>query len=107
MDYNEDTVVDDIQAVLDQITEDLKVKSNKFQEDKTHYVESLKAVSKTINKKGGIVTFNWCGDTECGKQIEEEFNIDILGTQPQVEVEGECIHCGKEAKHRALVSKTY
>ena len=84
----------------------MKVSANKFQEEKTYSVENLEQVKKTINKKGGIVTFNWCGDTDCGKDMEEKFDIDVLGTQ-EADVSGPCLNCGKEAHYKALISKTY
>lgn len=106
IEYNEDTIVSIIKDTLDDITQKMQEKSTQWQKDKTYHVDKLENVGKTINKKGGIVTFNWCGNTECGKQIEEEFNIDILGTQP-AEVEGNCLHCDNKANHKVLVSKTY
>lgn len=106
IDYDENTIVDVVRDTLDNITEDMKVSANKFQEEKTYSVENLEQVKKTINKKGGIVTFNWCGDTDCGKDMEEKFDIDVLGTQ-EADVSGPCLNCGKEAHYKALISKTY
>lgn len=106
VDYDESTIVDVVKDTLDKITSDMKDKSNKFQEEKTYSVEKLEQVKKTINKKGGIITCNWCGDTDCGKDMEEKFDIDILGTQ-EAQIDGECINCGNEAKHKVLISKTY
>ncbi|MGN1321246.1 MAG: proline--tRNA ligase [Methanosphaera sp.] len=106
IDYDENTIADVVRDTLDTITEDMKVSANKFQEEKTYSVENLEQVKKTINKKGGIVTFNWCGDTDCGKDMEEKFDIDVLGTQ-EADVSGPCLNCGKEAHYKALISKTY
>jgi len=106
IDYDENTIADVVRDTLDNITEDMKVSANKFQEEKTYSVENLEQVKKTINKKGGIVTFNWCGDTDCGKDMEEKFDIDVLGTQ-ETDVSGPCLNCGKEAHYKALISKTY
>ncbi|WP_455645883.1 proline--tRNA ligase [Methanosphaera sp.] len=107
IDYDESTIVDVVKDTLDTITNDMKEAANKFQEEKTYSVESLDQVKKTINKKGGIITFSWCGNTECGKEMEEKFDIDILGTQ-EADVSGKtCINCGNEAHHKVLISKTY
>ena len=84
----------------------MKESANKFQEEKTFHVEKVEQIKKTINKKGGIITCNWCGDTDCGKDMEEKFDIDILGTQ-ESDVCGECINCGNQAQHKVLISKTY
>jgi prolyl-tRNA synthetase len=106
IDYDENTIVETVNIILDDITEQMKEKSNKFQEEKTYSVDKLEQVKKTINKKGGIITCNWCGDTDCGKDMEEKFDIDILGTQ-ESEVEGECINCQQKAEYKVLISKTY
>lgn len=106
VDFDEQTITDYIQKVLDDITKNMKNEANKFQQEKTYSVEKLEQVKKTINKKGGIITCNWCGQTECGKDMEEKFDIDILGTQ-EAEVSGECINCGNPAQHKVLISKTY
>ncbi|RAP49246.1 MAG: proline--tRNA ligase [Methanosphaera sp. SHI613] len=106
IDYDENTIVETVNNILDDITEQMKEKSNKFQEEKTYSVDKLEQVKKTINKKGGIITCNWCGDTDCGKDMEEKFDIDILGTQ-ESEVEGECINCQQKAQYKVLISKTY
>jgi prolyl-tRNA synthetase len=106
IDYDETTIVDTINNILDDISKELKAASNKFQEEKTFHVETPEQIKKTINKKGGIITCNWCGNTECGKDMEEKYDIDILGTQ-EAEVQGNCVHCGEIAKHKVLISKTY
>ncbi len=107
LDYDETTIADTIKDTLDNIAHDLKQSADEFQNVKTHSVENLDQVKKTINKKGGIVTFNWCGDTDCGQQMEEEFGIDVLGTQESDISDVDCINCGKKAQYKALVAKTY
>ena len=106
IDYDEENIVSTIKNILDDISKQLKEASNKFQEEKTYNVETPEQIRKTINKKGGIITCNWCGDTDCGKEMEEKYDIDILGTQ-ESPVEGCCVNCGNEAKHKVLISKTY
>ncbi|MCD7781222.1 MAG: proline--tRNA ligase [Methanosphaera sp.] len=107
VDYDSTTIIDTINDTLDSITDNLKTNANKFQDNKTFIVDNLDQVKKTINKKGGIVKFNWCGNTDCGKQMEEEFDIDVLGTQEADIEDKKCIHCGEDAHFMALVSKTY
>ncbi len=107
VDYDDSTIVDTIKDTLDTISSDMKEKSTKFQVDKTYHVDNLTQVKKTINKKGGIITCNWCGNTDCGKDIEEKFDIDILGTQELESADATCINCGNKAEHKVLISKTY
>jgi len=105
-DYDEATIVDTVKELLNDITMDLKQRADNFQEEKTYSVSTVEQLKKTINKKGGIVTANWCGDSECGKDMEEKYDIDILGTQDS-DVEGDCVNCGRDANYKVLVSKTY
>ena len=60
-----------------------------------------------MSKYGGIVTFDWCGDRECGKDIEEKVNVDILGVQLSEKENSTCINCDKPSKHITLLAKTY
>lgn len=107
IDYDEATITEVIKNKLDEITRDMKEASTKFQEEKTFSVETAEQIKKTINKKGGIITANWCGDTECGKDMEEKYDIDVLGTQESDIEDKECVNCGNKAYYKVLVSKTY
>ena len=107
MDYDENTIVDVVKDRLDSITHDMKEASNKFQEEKTFAIEKPEQIKKTINKKGGIITCSWCGETDCGKDMEEKFDIDVLGTQESDLENKTCINCGKDASYKVLISKTY
>lgn len=76
--------------------------------------ESLELVEEKENLKsttedGKISKFYWCGDTECGKAIEEEADMDVLGIYEDLDDDTEkvCIHCGKKAKHIGSIAKTY
>ena len=61
-----------------------------------------------IVNEGKVIKFYWCGDEECGKSIEEETDVDILGiNEENIETDKVCPHCGKPAKHLALMAKTY
>lgn len=107
VDYDENTIVDVVKDRLDSITHDMKEASNKFQEEKTFAIEKPEQIKKTINKKGGIITCSWCGETDCGKDMEEKFDIDVLGTQESDLENKTCINCGKDASYKVLISKTY
>ena len=70
-------------------------------------VDSLEDVAGLVDD-GKVISFHWCGDEECGKAIEEETDVDVLGiTEEDIETDKVCPHCGKPAKHIALMAKTY
>ncbi len=68
--------------------------------------ETVEEARDEVANNHGIISFSWCGDEECGKKIEEEVRVDILGVQGEYE-SGKCINCNKPAKYTALLAKTY
>ena len=50
----------------------------------------------------------WCGDEACGKQVETDTGMSLLGTPyPPEPYEGKCISCGKPAVTAAYLARTY
>ena len=70
-------------------------------------VDSIEEAAEEMSKAGGIITFDWCGDQECGKDIEEKVRVDILGVQESDKENSTCINCDKPSKHLTLIAKTY
>ena len=67
--------------------------------------ERVKAVSTTeearelLEERGGVVELPWCGDDECGRQMEGEVDARVLGTPEDIEPRpvGPCPICGRHA----------
>lgn len=99
-----DNIRDSVADTLEDITDNMFKKSwNRF-EEKIVDVDCLDDVTSAI-EDGKVARVSWCGDEECGKAIEEESNLDLLGTGS--ETSGTCIHCQKEAKYITYIAKTY
>lgn len=93
--------------LLDEIEDNLKANAWKKLEESIVEIESLEEIPNVIEDEK-VVNFYWCGDEDCGKAIEEETDVDILGIQKEnIETDKVCPHCGKPAKHLALMAKTY
>ena len=93
--------------LLGEIDAYLKENSWKTQESHLVEVDSLDDIAGLVDD-GKVISFHWCGDEECGKAIEEETDVDVLGiTEEDIETDKVCPHCGKPAKHIALMAKTY
>ncbi|RLG92965.1 proline--tRNA ligase, partial [Candidatus Bathyarchaeota archaeon] len=62
-----------------------------------------------ISERAGIVEAPWCGDSECGQQIEEAVDARILGVPEEAQTKpgGSCILCGKPAKTIIRIALTY
>jgi prolyl-tRNA synthetase len=106
IDYQEETLINDLNNILNEIKENLKNKAwNKFQNN-IRPAESLEEAGNILKDKKGIISFQWCGDESCGKAIEEYVKVDILGVGEESQ-DGKCINCGAPAKNLAFLAKTY
>jgi prolyl-tRNA synthetase len=103
---NEDIVLK-VKELSSEINKNLYIKSNEKMQSRIREVKSIEEISKTIEMHRGIISIPWCGHEECGKQIEEITNVDILGTDEMLKVTGKCINCGAEAKFKTFMAKTY
>ncbi len=101
----DDNLDDNVCDLLNKTTNNLSKIGLKFQEEHYKFANSLSEISKLI-EEGNVVAFNWCGDTECGKTIEDETGYNILGIKEEIS-EGKCIASNKDAKYLALIAKTY
>jgi prolyl-tRNA synthetase len=102
-----DEFIDEIKKLLDDINHNMK---NKAWESFNEHIRSAKTVEEAaqkIEKYRGIVTFYWCGDEVCGKELEEKVRVDMLGIQDENATPGKCINCGKPATCKTLIAKTY
>ena len=106
IDYNPDAISENVNEILDDISLNMKDKAWKSFENSIRSVDSIDEAAEEMSKEGGIITFDWCGDQECGKDIEEKVRVDILGVQ-ESDKENSCINCDKPSKHLTLIAKTY
>ncbi len=106
IDYNPDAISENVNEILDNISLKMKDKAWKSFENSIRSVDSIDEAAEEMSKEGGIITFDWCGDQECGKDIEEKVRVDILGVQ-ESDKENSCINCDKPSKHLTLIAKTY
>ncbi|GAA5819373.1 MAG: proline--tRNA ligase [Methanobrevibacter sp. CfCl-M3] len=100
---NED-LVSTLNSYLSKINDDLKEKAWNFMNEHILEINDLDKIKDTVSS-GNIGLIKWCGDDDCGKEIEEKTNLDILGVQSQTS--GTCINCGKETKYIVSIAKTY
>ncbi len=102
-----DTFNEEIKSILDDISKNMKDKAwgsfNRF----IRFADTIEEAKKGIEENKGIVSFNWCGDEACGKELEEKVHVDILGIQEENISGCNCINCEKPAKCKTLIAKTY
>ncbi len=107
IDYNPLGISETIFEILGDIS--LKMKDNAWKtfEKCIRSVDSIEEAANEMTKAGGIITFDWCGDQDCGKDIEDKVRVDILGVQQSDNENTTCINCNKPSKHLTLIAKTY
>ncbi len=107
IDYDSSKISETVNEIMNDVS--LKMKDNAWEklENNIRNVDSIKEAEDIMSKYGGIVTFDWCGDKECGKDIEEKVKVDILGVQESEKENSTCINCDKPSKHITLLAKTY
>ena len=102
----DDNLVDNVNDLLDKYYENLKTSAWDFQNEHVKFTDNMEEIASLV-ESGNVVAFNWCGDDECGKKIEEKTGYDILGIHKDAEDGAKCIASGKDAKYLALIAKTY
>lgn len=97
----------EIEALLNDIKENMKDKAWESLEKHIRSAQTIEEAAQKIEENKGIVSFQWCGDEKCGKELEEKVRVDILGIQEENVSEGICINCGMPASCKTLIAKTY
>lgn len=102
-----ENMVNEVNRILEEISESLRVRAAKFFESRIYRAESIRKASQILAERGGIVKLSWCGSEECGVSIEEETGGRVLG-EPLGEMEiGKCVYCGRDSEKVIYLAKTY
>jgi len=107
IDYNPLTISETTLETLGEISLNMKDQAWETFKKSIRSVNSIEEAADEMDKASGIITFNWCGDENCGKDIEEKVKVAILGVQEPDNENSTCINCGKPSKHKTLIAKTY
>jgi prolyl-tRNA synthetase len=102
-----DDFINEVKTLLTDISQNMKDKAWKSFNKHIRSAETVEEAAEKIEEHKGIVTFQWCGEEKCGKELEEKVKVDMLGIQDENATLGECINCGKPASCKTLIAKTY
>ncbi len=102
-----DDIVEQVNNLMSNISLNMREKALEKMNGEIREVSTIEEAKESIESEKGIISFAWCGEEACGKEIEEKANVDILGIQEEDEISGKCFHCGSEAKFKAFMAKTY
>jgi prolyl-tRNA synthetase len=107
IDYDPLAISETTFETLGEISLNMKDRAWETFDNSVRSVDSIEEATSEMAKAGGIVTFDWCGDEDCGKDIEEKVKVAILGVQESDNDDSTCINCDKPSKHITLIAKTY
>ncbi|HMD44258.1 MAG TPA: proline--tRNA ligase [Candidatus Acidoferrum sp.] len=103
-----------IEKLLVEIHQSMFDKALAFRRANTHETKAYNEFKKAVET--GFAYAHWCGDAECEERIKEETRATMRCIPlDQAEVLGDggssgsgtCVHCGKEAKERAIFARAY
>lgn len=91
-----------VRELLDAIQHDL------YEAAKKQLDEAVFSISDLSEARQGINVMNWCGEEDCGHQIEDATDMAVLGIPVERLPEpGNCIVCGRPTDTLIYVAKTY
>lgn len=93
-------IVSEVVSLMDKIQNDMLARATERRNSMTYEARSFKEFVDIISKTPGFIKADWCGDPACELKAKE-----ARGTKARCIMEGEklltgnCVICGKPAKH--------
>ncbi|MBY0010062.1 proline--tRNA ligase [Paenibacillus typhae] len=104
----QDNLVAEVQAMLEQVHNEMFERALKFREDHFYSVDSLEEMKASMEEKRGFALAGWCGTEECEDKVKEETGAGSRNIPfNPAEQKTTCICCGKPAKHTVVFAKAY
>ncbi len=103
-----DGLADRVNALLDEIQNNLFERARQFREEHTHRVDTYEAFKQAMEGRPGFVIAPWCGAGDCETQIKNDTqatirNMPMHGSAPA----GKCVRCDAPATGEAWFAKSY
>lgn len=104
----QDRLVEEVQAMLEQVHNEMFERALKFREEHFHSVDSMDELKAAMEEKRGFALAGWCGDDACEAKVKEETGATSrnIPFEP-AESKSSCICCGKPAQHTVVFAKAY
>ncbi|GIV41037.1 MAG: proline--tRNA ligase [Vicingaceae bacterium] len=105
--YEEQSLLNTIKQLLDDIQKNLFKKALEFRNDHTYHARDYEEFKKLI-EAGGFVYAYWDGTPETELAIKEETKATIRCIPLEESFpEGKCIYTGKPARHKVIFARAY
>ncbi len=98
-----------IKDIFAEIYKNLKNRAYEEFNKRISFVDDIEEAKKCIKEKKVVRAF-WCGEEECGKEIEDKVEASLLGIllEGSRSAEGmKCVNCKKEAKYEIQIARMY
>ena len=104
-----DNIEAEVQAMLDQVHEELLARAQKNLEEKTFVARNHEEFLDIAANHPGFIKAMWCGDAACEDQLKDETGGVKSRCIPFVEehLADTCACCGKPAKHMVVWGRQY
>lgn len=99
-----------LSSLLQEIQDNLFKKAQKFLEENTREADGFQQFKDILEKHRGFIKADWCGDSECEKEIKEKTKATtrcIPFDCENITGQKKCFHCGKKAKKTPLWARAY
>lgn len=104
----QDQLVEEVQAMLEQVHQEMYERALKFREDHFYSVDSMEEMRASMEEKRGFALAGWCGSEECETKVKEETGAGSRNIPfKPFETKSTCICCGKPAAHTVVFAKAY
>ncbi|MDY6965037.1 MAG: proline--tRNA ligase [Halobacteriota archaeon] len=100
-----DAIVDQVKSLLLDHQKELQNKSEETFKSRVFDCDSLDQVRDAVNKN--IAMIAWCGSEDCGREVEEATDADILGESVTEKRVSNCLICGAKTEMVVYVARTY
>ncbi|MCS7000196.1 MAG: proline--tRNA ligase [Candidatus Kapabacteria bacterium] len=103
-----ETIVEHVQALLEEIQHNLLQRARRFVRENTHVVDSFDDFQRIIEERGGFILAHWDGTAETEARIKEltKATIRCIPLDSPAEA-GRCVLTGKPSHRRVLFACAY
>lgn len=100
-------VINKVSVLLSDIQQNLYNRAEKRRDSMIYEAKNYEEFTDIAMNKSGFIKTNWCGDVACENKIKNDFGIKSRCLIENEQVDGPCVCCGKEAKHRIYFGRQY
>lgn len=102
-----DDVISEVSRLLDDIQKNLYDRADKRKNSMIYEAKDYDEFKEIAMTHPGFIKTNWCGNVECEEKIKDDFAMKSRCLIEDEEVNGNCVCCGKTAKHRIYFGRQY